>query len=148
MSAHSSWKICPRITSITVTVQDTIYTGQSHPGSDPKLKNYIARSQPNALRAATEMLEDDAGIKAQTLRWDVMKPLPLSSPDATPMRFDSMSLFYLLHYMPGLLSVKTYILGHLGNNISSNSVLCGANILDKGEEIRHNMLGQFLMWYL
>jgi hypothetical protein len=60
-------------------------------------------------------LEDGARIKAQTLHWDVMKPLPLLSPDAAPMRFDSMFLFYLLHYMPGLLSAKTYSFGAFGN---------------------------------
>lgn len=101
---------------------------------------------PNALDAASKQLEHGAGIKAQKLQWNAMKPLPLLSSDATPMKFDSMSLFYLLHCMPGPLSAKTYIFGHLTNNLSSNGVLYGATILGKGKRIRHNLLGCFLMW--
>ncbi len=101
---------------------------------------------PNSLDAASKQLEDGAGIEAQTLHWDVMRPLPVLSAEAPLMKFDSVSLFYLLHCMPGPLSAKTSIFAHLKNNLSPDGVLYGATILGKSERIRHNIIGRFLMW--
>jgi hypothetical protein len=105
----------------------------------------LADLNPNSLEAAQGLLRDRAGIEATKLLWDIMKPLPLLTPDSPPMKFDSISLFYLLHCMPGPPSAKVSIFGHLKNNLSLNGVLYGATILGKGDGIRHNMFGDFLM---
>jgi hypothetical protein len=90
---------------------------------------------PNTLEAAQAQLRDGAGIEATQVVWDIMRPLPLLSADAAPMKFDSISLFYLLHCMPGPPSAKASIFRHLKNNLSPNGVLYGATILEKGKGI-------------
>jgi len=48
--------------------------------------------------------------------------------------------------MPGPPAAKASIFGHLRGNLSPTGVLYGATILGKGERVRHNWLGRFLMW--
>jgi hypothetical protein len=106
----------------------------------------LADLNPNTLEAAQSELRAGAGIEAETILCDIMSPLPLPSPDSPTRKFDSISLFYLLHCMPGPPSLKTSIFRHLKNNLSPNGVLYGATILGKGDRIRHNFPGSALMW--
>jgi len=101
---------------------------------------------PNTLEAAQAQLRNGAGIEATQVLWDVVRPLPSLAPDAAPMKFDSISLFYLLHCIPGPPATKASIFAHLKNNLSPRGVLYGATILGRGKGIRHNWLGRFLMW--
>lgn len=71
---------------------------------------------------------------------DITKPLPMKK------RFDSMSMFYLLHCMPGPVENKTAIFAHLKHHLTSDGVLFGATILGRG--VRHNLFGRFLMYAL
>jgi hypothetical protein len=58
-------------------------------------------------------------------------------------RFDSISLFYLLHCLPGPLDAKAAIFGNLKHNLQPDGVLFGATIL--GDEAGHNGFGRKLM---
>lgn len=91
---------------------------------------------PNSLRAASVGL-DCALI--QLIHHDVMTPLPLQSGGT----FDSISMFYLLHCLPGPLSDKSVVFDHLKHHLKSTGMLYGATIL--GDSANHNGLGQKLM---
>lgn len=73
------------------------------------------------------------------LQHDVMHPLP----EALRERYDSISLFYLLHCLPGSLNEKGTALSHLTSLLQPDGVLFGATILGKG--VKHNRLGRKLM---
>lgn len=75
----------------------------------------------------------------QKILHDVMDPLP----PRTPHDFDAISLFYLLHCLPGKMSDKAAVFGHLKSHLASDGVLYGATIL--GDEIAHNAFGRRLM---
>lgn len=79
------------------------------------------------------------GRSVQKILHDVMEPLP----PRTPSAFDAISLFYLLHCLPGNMSDKAKIFGHLKAHLADDGVLYGATIL--GDEAGHNRLGQRLM---
>ncbi|KAJ9660483.1 hypothetical protein H2201_006905 [Coniosporium apollinis] len=70
------------------------------------------------------------------VKHDVFKPLP------TDEQYDSMSLFYLLHCLPGPLSRKTAIFSHLKRNLKPDGVLYGATILGKG--VPYNWFARFI----
>lgn len=73
----------------------------------------------------------------KTLEHDVMTPIPCEE------RFDSISLFYLLHCLPGPLAAKVAIFDHLKHNLKPQGVLFGSTIL--GNEADHNSFGRKLM---
>ena len=58
-------------------------------------------------------------------------------------KYDSISLMYLLHCMPGPPSRKFAIFDHLRKNLADDGVLFGATILGKG--VDHNWGGRWLM---
>jgi SAM-dependent methyltransferase len=89
---------------------------------------------PSSLEAAKRRI---ARPNTRTLQHDVMKPIPGGE------RFDSISLFYLLHCLPGPLDAKAAIFGHLKHNLQPGGVLFGATIL--GDEAGHNGFGRKLM---
>lgn len=74
---------------------------------------------------------------SRTILHDVLTPIPHHE------RFDSISLFYLLHCLPGPLEAKAAIFSHLKHNLLPSGVLFGATIL--GEEGKHNGFGRKLM---
>ena len=89
---------------------------------------------PSSLEAARRRINRQG---TRTIQHDVMKPMPGDE------RFDSISLFYLLHCLPGPLDAKAAIFGHLKHNLQPGGVLFGATIL--GEEAGHNAFGRKLM---
>jgi SAM-dependent methyltransferase len=89
---------------------------------------------PSSLAAAKRRIGRQA---ARTLQHDVMMPIPGNE------RFDSISLFYLLHCLPGLLEAKASIFAHLKHNLNPDGVLFGATIL--GDGAGHNGFGRKLM---
>ncbi|KAI9792882.1 MAG: hypothetical protein M1833_000994 [Piccolia ochrophora] len=93
----------------------------------------LADLNANTLVAAKEQL---GRPDAETWLHDITKPLP------TKDKFDSISMFYLLHCMPPPTSSKTAIFSHLKFNMASDGVLYGATIL--GEGVKHNLMGKAL----
>lgn len=87
-----------------------------------------------SLTAAKNRL---AKSKTQTLLHDIEKPLPV------PSKFQSISLMYLLHCMPGPPERKATIFCHLRDRLEPDGVLFGSTILGKGVE--HNFGGRLLM---
>ncbi|KAL4925850.1 S-adenosyl-L-methionine dependent methyltransferase [Aspergillus undulatus] len=64
---------------------------------------------------------DARGIQANILR-----PLPVRD------RFDSISMYYLLHCLPASMSEKCAIFGHITRNMTAEGVVHGATILGRG----------------
>lgn len=89
---------------------------------------------PSSLAAAKRRI---GRANTRTIQHDVFKPL------STEERFDSISLFYLLHCLPGPLEAKTAIFANLKHNLQSGGVLFGATIL--GDDVGHNGFGRKLM---
>ncbi|MGV8920514.1 MAG: methyltransferase [Pseudomonas sp.] len=73
------------------------------------------------------------------LRHDILQPLPTGI--ATP--HDSISLFYLLHCLPGNMQTKEQVFANLKPLLADNGVLFGATIL--GDDVGHNGFGRKLM---
>ncbi|HHQ4456577.1 class I SAM-dependent methyltransferase [Aeromonas salmonicida] len=90
----------------------------------------------NSLQAAAKRAQVR---RISMLQHDVMQPLP----EALRQRYDSISLFYLLHCLPGSLNEKGTALSHLSSLLRPEGVLFGATILGKG--VKHNRLGRKLM---
>jgi ubiquinone/menaquinone biosynthesis C-methylase UbiE len=88
----------------------------------------------NSLDAANRRI---GGRAVKTLQHDVFEPLPMDS------KHDSISLFYLLHCMPGPIERKTSLLANLKRYLSPDGVLYGCTILGKG--VKHNAFGTYLM---
>ena len=68
---------------------------------------------------------------------DALKPLH------TAEKFESISMFYLLHCLPGPVHNKAVIFSNLKRNMTSEGVLFGATVLGGG--IQHNLFGALLM---
>lgn len=91
---------------------------------------------PNSLKAASKRLNR---ASTRLIHHDVMTNLPHQPEGA----FDSISLFYLLHCLPGRLPEKCAVLGHLKHHLKPEGVLYGATIL--GDDVHHNAFGKQLM---
>ena len=72
-------------------------------------------------------------VKCNILYHDVFDPL---ADTAGP--FESISMFYLMHCLPGPCSRKAAIFSHLKHNMTPDGVICGANVL--GEPRFHTRL--------
>ena len=72
--------------------------------------------------------------------------LTLSLPFKKEEKFDSISLFYLLHCLPGPLERKKVLFENLRDHLAHDKILYGKTILDKG--VKHNLLGKFLVLFL
>lgn len=91
---------------------------------------------PSSLQAARRRLD-----RATTtiVRHDVMHPLPARRMG----HFDAISLFYLLHCLPGSMAEKACVFAHLKRHLAPDGVLYGATIL--GDAAAHNRFGRRLM---
>ena len=101
----------------------------------------LADLNQDSLDATKSRLVDEGKVKAeetQCLLHDISRPLPSSCP-----RFNSMSLYYLLHCLPGPVPAKTAIFSHLKHNLTADGVMSGATIL--GNDVRHNLFGRIIM---
>lgn len=96
---------------------------------------------PLTLRMAGERLRG-AGYKGdlQTLEHDVFAPLPA----ALNGQFDSVSMFYLFHCLPGAFPKKaTDVFANVVPALTPQGTLYGATVLGKG--VQHNWIGRYLM---
>lgn len=74
---------------------------------------------------------------ANTVVADVLKPLPIEE------KFDSVSMYYLLHCIPSPVEKKCHVFSLLKERMTPDGVLTGANVLGKGVA-RDNSLGAFI----
>ncbi|KAJ3556160.1 hypothetical protein NM688_g2177 [Phlebia brevispora] len=101
----------------------------------------LADLNPHTLQLAETRLRG-AGYKGdlRTAEHDVFQPLPQS----LGTQFDSISLFYLFHCLPGAFPEKgTDVLSRLAPVLARDGTLYGATILGKG--VSHNWFGRRLM---
>jgi len=90
----------------------------------------------NSLRAAAAQVKQ---AKVCTFMRDVMQP----SSEPADTGYDSISLFYLLHCLPGTMDDKETAIANLKQYLSKDGVLYGATIL--GNEAAHNPIGRMLL---
>ncbi|KAL8708705.1 MAG: hypothetical protein Q9220_006430 [cf. Caloplaca sp. 1 TL-2023] len=97
----------------------------------------------DALDATEARLVNEGKAKAgelQCIQHDITRPLPASCP-----KFNSISMYYLLHCMPGPVPAKTAVFSHLKHNLTADGVVSGASILGKG--VQHNLFGRLIMMF-
>lgn len=89
----------------------------------PSARLTIVDNEESALNVAiTRSNRPDArGIVA-----DILQPLPVSE------KFDSVSMYYLLHCLPAPVADKCRIFSHIKNNMTPDGVIHGANVLGRG----------------
>ncbi|HTF69157.1 MAG TPA: class I SAM-dependent methyltransferase [Edaphobacter sp.] len=90
----------------------------------------------NSLQAAAAQVKK---AKVRTFMRDVMQP----SSEPADTGYDSISLFYLLHCLPGTMDDKETAIVNLKRYLSKDGVLYGATIL--GDEAAHNAVGRVLL---
>ncbi len=90
----------------------------------------------NSVRAAAAQVKQ---AKVRTFMRDVMQP----SSEPVDTGYDSISLFYLLHCLPGTMDDKETAIANLKRYLSKDGVLYGATIL--GDEAAHNPIGRMLL---
>jgi ubiquinone/menaquinone biosynthesis C-methylase UbiE len=90
----------------------------------------------NCLRAAAAQVKL---AKVRTFRRDLMQPR--SEPADTG--YDSISMFHVLHCLPGTMDDKETAIANLKRYLSKTGVLYGVTIL--GDEVRHNLIGRRLL---
>jgi SAM-dependent methyltransferase len=77
--------------------------------------------------------------KVRTFRRDVMQPFA----EPADTGYDSVSLFYLLHCLPGTIDDKETAIANLKRYLSNDGILYGATIL--GDEATHNPIGRLTL---
>jgi ubiquinone/menaquinone biosynthesis C-methylase UbiE len=90
----------------------------------------------NCLRAAAAQVKQ---AKVRTFRRDIMQP----SSEPANTGYDSISLFHVLHCLPGTMDDKETAIANLKRYLSKTGVLYGVTIL--GEEAGHNPIGRMLL---
>jgi len=90
----------------------------------------------NSVRAAAAQVKQ---AKVRTFMRAVMQP----SSEPVDTGYDSISLFYLLHCLPGTMDDKETAIANLKRYLSKDGVLYGATIL--GDEAAHNPIGRMLL---
>ncbi|WP_018690853.1 class I SAM-dependent methyltransferase [Algicola sagamiensis] len=89
----------------------------------------------NSLESAAAAIAD---FSPEVYRRNVLEPLDLDCP-----RFDSVSINYLLHCVPGGFSEKGVMFAHLKEVMNPGGVIFGSTILGVG--VQHNLIGKRLM---
>jgi ubiquinone/menaquinone biosynthesis C-methylase UbiE len=90
----------------------------------------------NCLRAAAAQVKE---AKVRTFRRDLMQP----SSEPADTGYDSISMFHVLHCLPGTMDDKETAIANLKRYLSKDGVLYGVTIL--GEEADHNVIGRKLL---
>jgi ubiquinone/menaquinone biosynthesis C-methylase UbiE len=90
----------------------------------------------NCLRAAAAQVKQ---AKVRTFRRDLMQP----SSEPADTGYDSISMFHVLHCLPGTMDDKETAIANLKRYLSKTGVLYGVTIL--GNEAGHNAIGRMLL---
>jgi SAM-dependent methyltransferase len=108
----------------------------AHAGLGPSHEITLLDMNENSLRAAAARIRFP---NVKVMRENVMRPLPRSSGE----RNDSISLFYLLHCLPGTMEEKSVAVASLKQYLKRDGIFYGATIL--GNDADHNAFGRRLM---
>ena len=90
----------------------------------------------NCLRAAAAEVKQ---AKVRTFRRDLMQP----GSEPADTGYDSISMFHVLHCLPGTMDDKETAIANLKRYLSKEGVLYGVTIL--GNEAGHNAMGRMLL---
>lgn len=90
----------------------------------PEVRLGLLDLNPNSLAAAANR---SARYQPEVYQADVLAPLP-----DQPRPFDSVSLNYLLHCLPGDLSTKGSLFDHLAPWLNPGAIVSGSTILSEG----------------
>lgn len=143
-SNHCVWKCPTRI----IGQQFSALTSDNHldvgVGTGYYLKKYLPRTQRRL--ALMDLNENSLASAAKSVNYfspeiycqDVLSPLNIGCD-----KFNSISLNYLLHCLPGDLSQKSAVFSSLKTLMNDDSVLFGSTILGKG--VPQNRLAKKLM---
>ncbi|ROI86730.1 methyltransferase, partial [Escherichia coli] len=96
------------------------------------VSNRLAWGCPTSTRAGESKIK-------HKISHDVFDPYPA----ALHGQFDSISMFYLLHCLPGNISTKSCVIRNAAQALTDDGTLYGATIL--GDGVVHNSFGQKLM---
>ncbi|KAF9887535.1 hypothetical protein FE257_010113 [Aspergillus nanangensis] len=78
-------------------------------------------------RSALEMARSRSGRDdVQLIHCDITQELP------TDEKYQSISMFYLLHCLPGPITNKTAVIHRVTSNLTTDGILAGATILGRG----------------
>jgi SAM-dependent methyltransferase len=92
---------------------------------------------PNSLKASQTRIGTER--ITECIQHDVFAPLP----ERLKGSYDSISLFYLLHCLPGDMAIKSGIIGNVASALKTSGVVYGATIL--GKDVEHNVFARELM---
>lgn len=92
---------------------------------------------PNSLKSASERIAHQYAVRC--IQHDVFMPLPAYLNSS----LDSVSMFYLLHCLPGNMSTKKCVISNAASTLKVTGTLYGATILGSG--VTHNKFGSKLM---
>lgn len=92
---------------------------------------------PNSLAAARKRIGENR--ISHVLQHDILCSLPENEKD----KYDSVSMYYLLHCLRGNMHEKMLAIEHASQALTDSGTLHGATILGKGVE--HNDFGRYLM---
>jgi SAM-dependent methyltransferase len=146
-SNHYAWK-CPTNAVLLPLFQQHLSANHldvgvgsgyylAHSSNKPEQKVTLLDLNENSLKAAGSRI---AHLQPSLVRDDVLQP----NGALGNTRFESISLFYLLHCLPGNMAEKgRRVFSTLGPHLAPGGVLYGATIL--GDEARHNWIGRRLM---
>jgi SAM-dependent methyltransferase len=90
----------------------------------------------NSLRTATAQVKE---AQVRSFRRDIMQPFA----EPADTGYDSISLFYILHCLPGTMDDKETAIANLRRYLSKHGVLYGATVL--GDEAAHNPIGRLAL---
>ncbi|WP_336755292.1 class I SAM-dependent methyltransferase [Pantoea sp. USHLN298] len=125
------------------------FSGEKHMDIGVGTGYYLARSRVkprsitlvdlnlNSLNAARARIASQ--FETQCLQHDILLPLP----DPMHNAYDSVSMFYLLHCLPGNMTSKAAVIANAAKALKAEGTLYGATILGSG--VSHNQFGTALM---
>lgn len=106
-------------------------------GSNPGQRVTLLDLNENSLRAAASRIEH---LQPALVQEDILQPCGALA----GRKFSSISLFYLLHCLPGQMAHKgSAVFNHLREHLATDGTLYGATIL--GDASGHNWMGRRLM---
>lgn len=100
---------------------------------------WVMDMNSNSLAAAQQRVRHTHHVT--TIKHDIYDPLPQQCVG----KFDSVSLYYLLHCLPGTMTEKAIAIRNAASALNHKGVLFGATIL--GDDADHNMFGKQLMHF-
>lgn len=114
------------------------YTQTSH--LPPSTKVTLCDLSPTALEKAERRIAFPQ--RGGTLLANCLEPLP------TAQKFDSISMFYLLHCLPGPFSRKAKVFSTVKRNLAADGVCIGATILRAGQGTEETAMSYWSRWWL